>query len=87
METTLDKFGRVVIPKQLREDLGLHPGSVLQIKQDDQKICIEPVHDEPTLVVKEGVLVYQGIATGDIEKAIKIHRQNRLNKTVSPIKK
>jgi AbrB family looped-hinge helix DNA binding protein len=87
METTLDKFGRVVIPKQLREDLGLQPGSVLQIKHDDQKIFIEPVHEEPTLVVKEGVLVYQGIATGNIEGAIKTHRQERLNKVASGIKK
>ena len=87
METTLDKFGRVVIPKKLREDLGLHPGSLLQIKQDDQKIFIEPVHEEPRLVVKEGVLVYQGNAAGDIEKAIKDHRQERLNKSASGIKK
>lgn len=87
METTLDRFGRVVIPKQLRDDLGLHPGSVLQIKQKDQKISIEPVHDEPTLVVKDGVLVYQGIATGDIEGATKTNRQERLNKTAAGIKK
>ena len=29
METTLDRFGRVVIPKQVRDDLGLKPGAVL----------------------------------------------------------
>ena len=87
METTLDRFGRVVIPKRLREDLGLHPGSVLQIKQDDQKIYIEPMHEEPRMAVKKGVLVYQGVATGDIERAIKDHRQERLNKAASGIKK
>ena len=87
METTLDKFGRVVIPKKLREDLGLHPGSLLQIKQDDQKIFIEPVHEEPRLVFKKGVLVYQGNAAGDIEKAIKAHRQERLNKSASGVQK
>lgn len=79
MKTTLDRFGRVVIPKRLREELGLNPGSVLQIKQDDQKIIIEPVHEEPRFAVKKGVLVYQGAATGDIEKVIKDHRQKRLN--------
>ena len=85
METTLDKFGRVVIPKRLREDLGLHPGSVLQIKQYDQKIFIEPVHEEPRMVVKKGVLVYQGIAVGDIEKVVKDHRQKLLHKAASGI--
>ena len=80
METTLDKFGRVVIPKRLREDLGLHPGSVLQINRDDQRILIEPVDDEPRMVVKKGVLVYTGTATEDIESALKNHRRKRLKK-------
>ena len=87
METTLDRFGRVVIPKQLREDLGLHPGSVLQIKKDNQKIFIEPIHEEPKFVVKKGVLVYQGTAIDDIEKVIKDHHQNRLTKAAYGIEK
>ena len=87
METTLDKFGRVVIPKRLREDLGLQPGAVLQIKQDEQKIFIEPVPEEPRMVVKKGVLVFQGAATGDIEGAIKDHRQKRLSKAGSDIRR
>ena len=87
METTLDRFGRVVIPKRVREDLGLHPGAVLQIKQDDHKILMEPVHDKPLMVVKKGVLVFQGIATGDIEGAIKDHRKKRLSQAGSDIRK
>jgi len=80
METTLDRFGRVVIPKRVREDLGLQPGAVLQVKQDDRKIFMEPVQEEPRIVVKKGVLVFQGTATGDIEGAIKDHREKRLSK-------
>jgi len=87
METTLDKFGRVVIPKRLREDLGLQPGAVLQINQEDQKIFMEPVYEEPLMVVKKGVLVFQGTATGDIEGAIKDHRQKRLRKAGSDIRR
>ena len=87
METTLDRFGRVVIPKRVREDLDLQPGTVLQIKQDDQKIFMEPIHEEPQIVVKEGVLVFQGTATGDIEGAIKDHRQNLLSKAASGLRR
>jgi hypothetical protein len=36
---------------------------VLQIKQADQGILIEPVSDEPHVVVKNGGLVFSG--TGD----------------------
>ncbi len=31
MEITVDRFGRVVIPKEVREGLGLEPGSVLRV--------------------------------------------------------
>ncbi len=79
METTLDRFGRVVIPKQVRDHLGLQPGAVLQIKQDRQKILMEPVHGEPRLALKKGILVFQGTAAGDIVGAIKKHRGKRLS--------
>jgi AbrB family looped-hinge helix DNA binding protein len=87
METTLDRFGMVVIPKRVRDDLGLQPGVVLQIKQDDQKIFMEPSDEEPRMVVKKGVLVFKGAATADIEGAIKDHRENQLGKAASNIRK
>jgi AbrB family looped-hinge helix DNA binding protein len=83
METTLDKFGRVVIPKRVRDDLGLKPGAVLQIEQADQRILIRPVNDEQHVVVKNGVLVFSGTATGDIMGAIQGSRQGRLEKVGS----
>jgi AbrB family looped-hinge helix DNA binding protein len=87
METTLDKFGRIVIPKRVRDDLGLKPGAVLQIEQADQRILMEPVHEGPHVVVKNGVLVFSGTATGDIVGAIQAHRQERLSKAGSVIRK
>lgn len=87
METTLDKFGRIVIPKRVRDDLGLKPGAVLQIEQADQKILMEPVNEGPHVVVKDGVLVFTGTATGDIVRAIQLHRQERLSKVGAGMKK
>jgi AbrB family looped-hinge helix DNA binding protein len=80
METTLDKFGRIVIPKRVRDDLGLKPGAVLEIKQADQRILMEPVNEGPHIVVKNGVSVFSGTATGDLVGAIQTHRQERLSK-------
>jgi len=37
-ETTLDKFGRIVISKQVRDDSGLKPGDVLRIKEVEEDI-------------------------------------------------
>jgi len=87
METTLDKFGRVVIPKRVRDDLGLKPGAVLQIEQADQKILMEPANEKPHVVVKNGVLVFSGTATGDIVAAIQANRQGRLEKVGSGTRK
>jgi AbrB family looped-hinge helix DNA binding protein len=79
METTLDKFGRIVIPKRMRDNLGLKPGAILQIEQADQRILMEPVHEGTHVVVKNGVLVFSGTATGDIVGAIQAHRKERLS--------
>jgi len=87
METTLDRFGRVVIPKKVREDLGLEPGVVLQIKQENEKILMEPMHNEPRIVLKKGVLVVTGSATGSIEDAVRTLRKKRISKVGSNIKK
>jgi len=83
METTLDKFGRIVIPKRVRDGLGLKPGAVLQIEQANQRILMEPVNEEAHMVVKNGVLVFLGTATGDIVGAIEVNRQGRLKKLSS----
>ena len=34
MEVTIDKFGRILIPKKIREMLGLEPGQVLEVLVD-----------------------------------------------------
>jgi AbrB family looped-hinge helix DNA binding protein len=47
METTIDSAGRVVVPKALRDALGLRPGQVLEIRAGDGRLEIEPA---PTAV-------------------------------------
>lgn len=42
MRTTIDNAGRVVIPKAVRDDAGLEPGTALEIEFRDGRIEIEP---------------------------------------------
>lgn len=78
MEVTLDKFGRVVIPKSVREHLGLGPGTVLDIEEGEEEgILLRPRRPEPDLVEEDGVLVFTGEPTADLETAVERHRQNR----------
>lgn len=45
MRTTIDKAGRLVIPKPLRDRLGLVPGEV-ELTADGAALRVEPVSDD-----------------------------------------
>ena len=77
METTLDNFGRIVIPKKVRKDFNLKSGAHLIIEETDDTIVLKPVSDEPHVIEKDGVLVFSGAATGNIEEALAKHRKER----------
>lgn len=53
----IDKFGRVLIPKKVRTNLCLTPGSVLEIEEKETGVTIHPAVEKPILITKEGVLV------------------------------
>jgi AbrB family looped-hinge helix DNA binding protein len=78
METSLDRFGRIVIPKRIREDFNLKAGTPIRIEEGDQTIILTPVHGEPHLHVKDGVLVYTGIPLEDLSDTLSRHREERM---------
>jgi AbrB family looped-hinge helix DNA binding protein len=86
MKTTLDRFGRLLVPKDIRDRLGLLPGVELEIDEKENEVVLKLVDHEPSLTLKEGVLVFSGIATGDLRGAVRAHRDERL-RTVSSGKK
>lgn len=57
METTIDAAGRVVIPKSIREEAGLKPGSPLKIEYREGRIEIERKSPKVRLVKKGSLLV------------------------------
>jgi AbrB family looped-hinge helix DNA binding protein len=60
---TIDKAGRVVIPKPLRERLRLVPGDTLALRSEGECITLQPVRPQAPLKKKRGIWVYQGEAT------------------------
>ncbi|HET9101796.1 MAG TPA: AbrB/MazE/SpoVT family DNA-binding domain-containing protein [Solirubrobacteraceae bacterium] len=65
MRATLDQAGRVVIPKQLRDELGFRPGEV-EMTADGNVLRVEPVTGE-RLQERNGRLVIpaEGAAIDD----------------------
>lgn len=57
MKSTIDAAGRVVIPKALRDRLGLKGGQALDIHERDGTIEIQPAATPMKLVVREGTSV------------------------------
>jgi AbrB family looped-hinge helix DNA binding protein len=41
MRTTIDAAGRIVVPKRLRDEMGVQPGQVLELQLRDGRLEIE----------------------------------------------
>jgi AbrB family looped-hinge helix DNA binding protein len=54
----IDKAGRVVVPKKLRDALHLVPGTRLILHQDGDSIVLQPESKPRGLYMKKGTLVY-----------------------------
>jgi AbrB family looped-hinge helix DNA binding protein len=56
MRATIDKAGRLVIPKQLRDELGFRPGEV-EVSAYGTGLRVEPLAEEELLEERDGRLV------------------------------
>ncbi len=56
---TIDKAGRVAIPKMLREELELGPGDNLELECEGEDIVLRLVRRRPALEKERGIWVYR----------------------------
>ncbi len=76
---TLDRAGRVLIPKPLRQELQLGPGDTLQLDSEGEQITLRPIRPKALLKKEHGVWVYQGESTGaSVSDLIDREREKRL---------
>ncbi len=65
MEATIDSVGRIVVPKQLRDALGLQPGTTVDISPYGAGLQLVPTGRTARLIDEAGVLVASGSTTVD----------------------
>ena len=84
MDTTIeiDKAGRVVVPKQIRDTLHLTPGTKLNIRIEGNEIVLKHEAKPRGLYRKRGLLVYDTGRPAPEESVdwLKIDREERMDK-------
>lgn len=68
MHVRIDSAGRIVVPKSVRERLGLKRDSELELEERAGGIVLRPVKQGSALVRdKRGWLVFNGTLAGDVD--------------------
>src|SRR5580698_5174321 len=62
MKLRVDKAGRIVVPKPLRERLGFKPDTELEAIEQPEGVLLKRVQHGPSMVKIDGLWVHQGRA-------------------------
>jgi AbrB family looped-hinge helix DNA binding protein len=60
MTLRIDKAGRVILPKPVRDRLGLREGSDLEIEEIPEGVTLKPTERRPSMVKKQGLWGHTG---------------------------
>ena len=80
---TLDKAGRIVLPKALRDQMQLGAGDTLQLESEGERITLRPIRPKVALKKECGIWVYHGELTDtSIPDLIDREREKRLRESM-----
>ena len=64
---SIDKAGRLVLPKPLRDKLGLEAGDDLLVESEGDEITLRPVRPQATMIKERGIWVHNGKLPDDFD--------------------
>ena len=54
IKTKVSSRGQIVIPKEIRDKLGIKPGTILNVSIEGKRIVLEPALEPPNIFVELG---------------------------------
>jgi AbrB family looped-hinge helix DNA binding protein len=81
MQLRIDKAGRIVVPKPLRERLGFKPDTALEAIEQPDGVLLKQVEQRPSMVKVNGLWVHQGSAEpgANWDRILEDLREARIN--------
>lgn len=80
---TLDQFGRLLIPQEIREQLGLTSGTQFTLAVQEGKLILEPFPQESKVYYSGTTLVVESEPTGHLETVLDDLREERIKEFFS----
>jgi len=80
MEVKIDKAGRIVVPKPLRERLGFKPDTEIEALEQPEGVLLKRIEQRPSMVKVDGLWVHQGRAepVANWERILEDVREERI---------
>ncbi len=86
---TIDKAGRVVLPKTLRDELNLTPGDTLELTVEGEGVTLRPRRTVPPLQKERGVWVFrtgEPLTAAEARETLHSIREQRARRTAGDSK-
>lgn len=80
---TIDESGRVLIPKQVREQLGIKTEAQLSLEIKEGRIILQPISKEAETYYEQGILVVKTERIDNLETIVDELREERVNELTS----
>ncbi len=74
MKTKVSSKGQVVIPKEVRDRLGIKPGTILEVRIEGRRIVLEPALEPPDIFVELGE------KSEEILRELKVESEERIKR-------
>lgn len=86
---TLDKAGRVVLPKPVRDELQVGPGDVLELEVSEEWVILRPARGKGRMRKKHGMWVFDSgvpLAADVVEKTLRQVREERERRIIGKLR-